>query len=263
MTLPTLNASDGECWIDCGEGSVVLLVHGIGGTTASWAPVLAPLGATHRVIAWAFPGYESASPIASAVPTAAAYAARALGLLERLSVPSVWIVGHSHGAVVAAEIMRLAPKRVDGITLICPVSGFGSMSAELREAIHEGGAKEIAEGGMGTFAAARTGSIVGPKIDPCALEEIIATMASIPTPAYLAAWRMLCDADVIARLEGYDGPAIVIGGDHDPVAPVESVTAVAGALGVEPYILEDIGHFPMHEATEMLLALMRPAASPA
>ena len=72
MKTPNLYASDGECWVDGGEGAVVFLIHGIGGTTASWSRVTEALSLNNRVIAWTFPGYECAAPLASAVPTPAA-----------------------------------------------------------------------------------------------------------------------------------------------------------------------------------------------
>ncbi|RAH98939.1 hypothetical protein DLJ53_25245 [Acuticoccus sediminis] len=257
----TLNDLHGERWIDTGgEGPVLLLIHGIGGTTASWLPVIDSLARAGRVVAWTFPGYDGAAPLASETPSSAAYAARALGLMDDLGIASAAVCGHSLGSIVAADLARIAPERVESLTLICPVSGFAPLPAEKREAIHDGRANEIRDGGMDAFAKARTGSIVGPTVTEADLAGIIATMAAVPDEAYLTAWRMLCDSDILATLAPYEGPAAVIGGAVDPVAPVASVEVIAEQLGVSARILADVGHFPMHEATEALLALLEPPA---
>ena len=44
------------CYYDRGQGSPVVLIHGMFGDFLDWEPVLEPLAASHRVIAVDLPG---------------------------------------------------------------------------------------------------------------------------------------------------------------------------------------------------------------
>lgn len=256
LTSEALTSAGDHRWREAGEGPALVLVHGIGGSTANWVPVIEPLARTHRVYAWAFPGYEGAAPLPAESPGAEDYAARLLDFLDQRGIEDAHVVGHSLGAVVAAALARAAPGRVRRISYVCPVLGGGVMPAEQREAVRKGRADEIAAGGMTAFAEARTASIVGPGIAPDALADIIATMARIPVAAYLQAWEMLCAADIRALIDPAIAPAAVLGGEVDPVAPPDAVKQVAAACRTTPEVLPAIGHFPAHEAPGALIAFL-------
>ena len=251
-----LETDGGHAWLEGGSGAPLVLVHGIGGTTANWGPVLAPLARDRHVLAWSFPGYDGAEALPQDRPTAADYAGRLADFLERRGIGPTQVAGHSLGALVVAALADAAPGRVARMDLICPVIGAGGLTGETRAAMRQGRIDEIATGGMKRFAETRTGSIVGPGAAPADLAEIVATMAGIPEAAYLQAWEMLCASDIFPMLFPGVRPATVIGGGVDPVAPPEAVNDVARKLNVPPVILPGIGHFPTYEARDRLIDLM-------
>lgn len=87
-----------------GDGPLVLFLHGAGGSTHSWAPVMEPLSATCRVLALDLPGHGFTSQAPS----------RRSGLdamtedIAALCAAEGWrpdlIVGHSAGAAIALNL---------------------------------------------------------------------------------------------------------------------------------------------------------------
>jgi pimeloyl-ACP methyl ester carboxylesterase len=103
-----------------GAGPDVLLLHGLGGTRASFFETAAALSRSYRVHAPDLPGFGSSSK-----PSLGAYNARwfadiMLGLMDELGIERAHLVGNSMSGRVAIEIGLLAPRRVRGLALLCP-----------------------------------------------------------------------------------------------------------------------------------------------
>ena len=100
-----------------GEGPPLLLLHGIGDSSASWLPVMAALAEHHTVIAPDLLGHgNSAKPRADY--SVAAYANGMRDLLEVLGVERVTVVGHSLGGGVAAQFAYQYPERCERLVLV-------------------------------------------------------------------------------------------------------------------------------------------------
>jgi pimeloyl-ACP methyl ester carboxylesterase len=100
-----------------GEGPPLLLLHGIGDSSASWLPVMAELAQHHTVIAPDLLGHgNSAKPRADY--SVAAYANGMRDLLEVLGVERATVVGHSLGGGVAAQFAYQYPERCERLILV-------------------------------------------------------------------------------------------------------------------------------------------------
>ncbi|MBQ1101159.1 alpha/beta fold hydrolase [Streptomyces sp. b94] len=101
---------------EAGEGSVVLLVPGIGSDTRAWFPVMRELATTHRAIALSLPGIGGTSRQSDMCPSAlASFVADFLDVLE---VDTVIAVGHSLGGLVVAELALDNPQTVSRLMLV-------------------------------------------------------------------------------------------------------------------------------------------------
>lgn len=100
--------------VDVGGGSPVLLLHGFPDSSALWRhQVPALTGAGLRVIAPDLRGFgESDRPEGAGAYAIYTLVEDALAILAALAVPSVQVVGHDWGAVVAWVLAALAPDRV-------------------------------------------------------------------------------------------------------------------------------------------------------
>ena len=97
----------------------VVLLHGLGATSASFLPTIWDLSRDHHVIAVDLPGFgESDKPMR---PLRPAYFARWLiAFLDALALDRAHLVGNSMGGRAALEVGLRAPSRVDRLVLLAP-----------------------------------------------------------------------------------------------------------------------------------------------
>ncbi len=107
-----------------GAGPDVLLLHGLGGTRASFFDTAAALSHSYRVHALDFPGFGSSSKPASGAYNARWFADIVLGYMDALGIERARLVGNSMGGRVAIEVGLLAPERVAALGLLCPAVAF-------------------------------------------------------------------------------------------------------------------------------------------
>ncbi|MGN9909355.1 alpha/beta fold hydrolase [Phytohabitans sp. LJ34] len=102
-----------------GRGEPLVLVHGIGGSKATWQPVVVHLAERFDVIAVDLPGFGDSPELPATVePTPAALAAALLEFLDRLGVGPFHIAGNSLGGWVVLELARI--REVRTVTLLSP-----------------------------------------------------------------------------------------------------------------------------------------------
>jgi pimeloyl-ACP methyl ester carboxylesterase/membrane protein DedA with SNARE-associated domain len=106
---------------------VVLLLHGSPGSSGDFATLGPLLAASHRVLAPDLPGFGFST---QSVPdySIAAHANYMAGLLDRLAIREVHVLGFSMGGGVALELAARHPERVRSVTLL---SSIGVQEMEL------------------------------------------------------------------------------------------------------------------------------------
>jgi pimeloyl-ACP methyl ester carboxylesterase len=117
----------GLAWVEAGEGSPILLVHGFASTLrrnwqeTGWFDAL--VGAGYRVIAYDLRGHGASDKrYAPADYAPDRLAADALAVLDAARAGRTTLMGYSMGARVALEVAISAPARVSGLVL----SGMGT-----------------------------------------------------------------------------------------------------------------------------------------
>ena len=110
--------------IDSGNGTPVVLIHGIGASLYAWRYALPPLvAAGYRVVAFDNRGFGFSDKPAHGYSTSD-YARLVVALLDSLGISSAVLVGHSMGGEIAAETALRHPDRVRGLVLI-DAAGYG------------------------------------------------------------------------------------------------------------------------------------------
>jgi len=100
------------------EAPAIVLLHGFGGSTRWWDPVVPTLSTAHHVIRVDLLGFgRSAKPAGGGyeIPEQAHTVA---AVLDRLGLKGAVVVGHSTGGSVATALVEQRPDLVSGIALI-------------------------------------------------------------------------------------------------------------------------------------------------
>jgi pimeloyl-ACP methyl ester carboxylesterase len=119
ITESRIRLSAGEmAFTSAGSGrSVLVLIHGLGGSRQTWRQLIPTLARTHTVIAPDLPGHgESDSPAGDYSVGAHSCAVR--DLLLALGHQRVSFVGHSLGGGIALQMAYQFPERVERLMLI-------------------------------------------------------------------------------------------------------------------------------------------------
>jgi pimeloyl-ACP methyl ester carboxylesterase len=103
--------------LEGGDGPPVVLLHGQGGWSGMWLPVIGDLMTTHRVVAADLPGL-GASEVPDGPPDAARVLAWLGELIQRTCPAPPALVGASLGASIAARFAVAHPDRLSRLVLV-------------------------------------------------------------------------------------------------------------------------------------------------
>ena len=212
-----------------GEGDTVVCVHGLGGSSNTFTPLM-PVLARHRVLRLDLPG-SARSQTAEGALSISRFVEAVLAVCTRLKVESAHFVGHSMGTIVLQHLALKAPKLVRSLALFGPLIAPPDAA---RAALSARAAKARAEGAAGlheiTLALVNSAlSAETRRTQPLALAFVRESLMRQGTDAYARSCEALADTQP-ARLEGINAPVLLVTGDEDGVAPPQAVRAMAEKL---------------------------------
>lgn len=209
----------------------LVLLHGIGSGSGSFAFVFKALARQYRVIAWDAPGYGDSDALAKSDPTPADYAEALADLLNTLFLPKVLLLGHSLGALIGGAFAASHPERVSKLILACTAHGHTRLAAEDREAKLAARLDIFERLGPEAHAAERAHRLLGPEAGDNAKALGRYNMARLRGDGYKAAAHCLSVGDLLSDCAGITAPTLVIAGSADNVTPPAACRAVADAIG--------------------------------
>ncbi len=263
MTLATeraLRARSGTiAYLEAGSGPAVVVLHGIGSRAFSWTTQLERWSERYRVVAWDAPGYGLSDPFASGEPAAADYADALADVIDALGLERPIVVGHSLGALIAGTFALRHPDRARALVLLSVACGYGYLSPVDRERRFAARAGDVRALGPAGLAAKRSAALLSAKAPEADVARVRAAMSSVNEAGYLAALRMLIDADLLATIGRVALPALVACGSEDAVTPPEQNRRVAEAIpGARFALIEGGGHAVYVERPDGLDAALLP-----
>ncbi len=249
----------------------VVLLHGLGATSASFLTTLWDLARDHRVIAPDFPGFG-----ASGKPVRALHAAFLadwiVGLLDKIRIDRADFVGNSMGGRVAIEIALRAPARVRSIALLMPSLAwrrFRRMKPLVRLLRPELGALPLPALHGLVMVTLRSMFAVPDRLPEAAMhaaaDEFVRVFSSPRGRiAFFHAAREIVLDDAAgengfwARLANVACPSLFLFGDRDWLVPARFAEHVRTVLPrAEIEIIPDCGHVPQFEHPEATNARLR------
>jgi len=229
------------------QGPAVVLLHGIGSSSAGFRAQLAGLSGSCRVFAWTAPGYGASTPLPSATPGVEDYAGRLHLWLQALDLSNVHVLGSSWGTLIANAYAGAYPDNVRSVVLAAPTRGYGTLEpAEKARRI----AARLDPATRAAAPAARAAQFLGPQPDPLVVERFGQLSEAVHPEGLAQATRMLFAADGLALARASRAPTLVLAGSHDQVTPpAEHAWVLRDAIpGAESATLSDCGHILKLEA---------------
>ncbi len=244
-----------------GEGPVLLLIHGMGGTFENWSEVIDPLARRHTVIAPDLPGHGTSAP-GGGDYSVGALAAGLRDLLAALGHERATLVGHSLGGGIAMQFAYQFPEMVERLVLVSS-GGLGpEVSPVLRAAALPGADPFIA---VTAAAGQRVGPLLGRGLTAIGLRpnadvaEVLRGYGTLTDPrrraAFLGTVRAVIGTggqrvDATDRLYLAEAmPTLIMWGARDRIIPARhGKDAHRHVPGSRLEIFEDVGHLPQVEA---------------
>ena len=205
-----------------GEGTPLVLAHGIGMNADLWDTNRDELGAHHRLVLWEPRGHaRSDSPDDPAKYSFARWALDLKAVLDHLGIRKAHVGGLSLGAGIATRFTIRFPRRVRSLLVTNSSSAAGLplpvdhilMRAQSIKVTLEGGMDAMADFAMASNPNVRERLA----LDPNAKEEFYAYYRRLTPIGYANALRALLAMDHITdQLSLIRAPTLLIGGDRDP-----------------------------------------------
>jgi pimeloyl-ACP methyl ester carboxylesterase len=223
-------------WIDCmaveveGEGPAVVMVHGLGGTTNTWTPLM-PAFARRRAVRIELPGSgrsQRAHALESVPLTIDRLATAVLRVCGRLGVERAIFAGHSLGTIVCMRLAQREAALVSGLLLYGPLlappdparSGLKQRAAKARAEGMFGIADTIVQSALSTSTR---------ETQPVTVAMVRESLLAQDPEGYARTCEALSEAQA-ADIAPSVCPALLITGDEDPVAPAQNARAIAAKM---------------------------------
>jgi pimeloyl-ACP methyl ester carboxylesterase len=246
--------------LQAGVGRPLLMLHGLGGTKASFLPSVGALASDGRhVIAADLPGFgDSDKPIAARYD-AKFFAQSVLALMDEMGLGEVDIVGHSLGGRVTLEVVMHAPERFGRAILMTPSLAWlrerrwapflrlvrpelGLLQPAPRP-VAERVVKQLIPGGGSRYAAA-------------GIDEFLRayTTARGRAAFYAAARNIYLERPdrFWEQLRALEPPALFVWGSRDPIVPAAFERHVREAVPQAEHLTLNCGHIPQIERPDQL-----------
>jgi 3-oxoadipate enol-lactonase len=241
----------------CGkaDGPPIVLLHGLGSSSADWRFQRPALSASHRVIVPDLRAHGRSARGGGRL-TAEAMAADVAALLEALGAPPAHVVGLSLGGCVALALALDHGACVRSLTLV-------NTFARLSPAGPRGVLRGLARLGLLACApmrivAAHVARGLFPRPDQRELYlAAVASLAANSRRTYLASLRGLASFDVRRRLGQVRCPTLVIAGDRDTTVPLAAKRLLQQSIpGAELIVVDDSGHITPCDQVDRFNALL-------
>jgi pimeloyl-ACP methyl ester carboxylesterase len=261
---------DQVAYRDEGSGrEVLLLIHGMAGSSRTWNAVMPSLAEKYRVIAPDLPGHGHSSKPRGDY-SLGAFAAFLRDLLRELDIPRVTVIGQSLGGGVAMQFTYQHPEYCQRLVLI----GSGGLGPDVNWTLRVLAApgaefvlpviapQPVLRAGNKIRSWFASAGIHSPRADET--WQAYSSLADRETrQAFLRTLRSVVDyrgqaVSAMNRLYLNSAlPTLLIWGDADKIIPVAHGHAAHEAIpGSRLEVLDGIGHYPHAEAPDAVVSIL-------
>jgi len=237
-----------------GEGESVFMLHGLGGTSNTFTPVLAAF-AHHRTVRFDLPGsgrsYRVEGPLSLAL-----FIEKARLVMQRTGPERAHVVAHSMGTIIATHLAASEPARVASLALFGPLlappeparAAIRARAAQARE----GDMQPIADTLVRTSLSAETRTR-----RPATVAFVRESLMRQDPEGYARSCEALAEM-APADTSRIECPTLLVTGDEDVVAPPQAVRMMGERIaGSRVEVLRGCGHWTPVEKPEECIGLLK------
>lgn len=213
-----------------GEGPALVCVHGLGGSTNTWTPLMAAFE-RHRTVRIDLPGSgrsQRAYALNDGPLTIRSLVDAVLRVCGALGIERAHFAGHSLGTIVCQHLAAAEPQRVASLMLFGPLAAPPEAAraalAQRATRARAEGMHPIADALLATALSATTRNTL-----PLAVAMTRESLLAQDAEGYARSCEALAAAQA-APLDHLRLPVLLVTGDEDAVAPPQSVRALAERL---------------------------------
>ena len=254
-----------------GAGPVVLLVHGMAGSSATWKHVIPALAQRFTVVAPDLLGHGESGKPRRGEYSLGAHANVLRDLMNVLGHERATFVGQSLGGGVVMQLAYQFPERCERLALVSS-GGLGPEVNVILRALTFPGAEYVFPlvctprlRDVGNWVASRLHD-VGLRAAP-AIEEIWRSYASLAEADTRRAFFRTLQAVIDLGGQAVSAtdrlyltshvPTLIVWGSADPIIPVSHATAAHKAMpGSRLVIFDDVGHYPHCEDPDRFVEVL-------
>jgi len=236
------------------DGPTILFIHGLGGTTNAYQPIVSELQ-NFNIVRFDWGGHgRSQTPKTTSIES---YVEDCEAVMNQLRLNNVNVVGHSLGGLVALHLAAKASDKVKAMVLFGPISPppeAGQKGLKARaSSVRDNGMAAIADTVVGNaFAAESYKSKMG---DVSLAREML-------TRQDPEGYALACEAAANSSPAAFDkikAKVVVVSGNEDKVSTVAAGETTTKNLGdnAKQEVLESVGHWHMLEAKDKAVEIIK------
>lgn len=270
--MPFTERSGARIWFDVrGHGEPLVMIYGIGGSSAEWWDAFPALLAPHVQLVLIDNRGTGNSEKPTAPWSMSDMTADVIAVVDELGLEHFHLLGCSLGSIIARHVVReYGASRIRSLSLLCPPNGIPATDEDLRTALFWDPAKPLIESARASWPIIHPPAWIAANSD--VLEQRFAETMANPTPArtfqfQLQAAQAAPDPNPAVAASGL--PVLVMHGTIDRLVPPANAELLATQLpGARLAWLEGASHNfwahdPERAARILLEFLAGAAASPA
>ena len=233
-----------------GTGEAVLMIHGLGGTSNFWTPVL-PALSRYRAVRPDLPGAGRSNRVEGAL-SMDRYVRALMRVCGAVGIERAHVVAHSMGTIIAFHLAALEPRLVRSLALFGPLTAPPDAN---RGPIRARGEKARKEGEAGMQAIADATVQAGTSTEtrqkrPVAVAAVRESVMRQCHDGYARSCEALSEAQP-ADVSKISCPVLLVTGDEDAVSPPQAVRGIAERIaGAQVEVLARCGHWTIYEKPE-------------
>ncbi|HMD45540.1 MAG TPA: alpha/beta hydrolase [Acidimicrobiales bacterium] len=232
-----------------GQGSPLVLCHGLGGNHASWFQQVPAFAPTHRVITWDQRGFGNSTRSTGVFGPASAVA-DLVAILDELSVERAHVLGQSMGGWTALGTAIEHPERLTSLVLTDTPAGVRSpeIDVALRDAARAASAGWASDGTGAHPALSDRFTTEHP--EAAFLYRELSSFGNKPDDKEMFE-RMGATHVMPEELADLHLPVLLVVGEVDRLCPPAAVEALRGLIaGAQLQVVAGAGHSPYFETPE-------------